>query len=58
MGEIPFGVSDPDFDASRSSLGDLAPGRRFLDLKFSNQEGSLTWLWHSVLPTVVANILA
>ena len=57
-GDIPLGVSDPDFESEHSSFSGLAPGMRFLDLKFSSQVGSLTWLWHSELPTVVANILA
>ena len=42
IGEIPLGVSDPDLDVLPSSLGDLALGRQFFDLNFSNHVGSFT----------------
>lgn len=63
MGEIPLGVSDPDFDSGRrpmsdsltsDSFRDLAPNNWFFCLNFSSQPRLFTLAWHSVLPTVVA----
>lgn len=63
-GEMPLGVCEPDFvSGQRESFSSLisrgfAPGRWFFCLNCSSQAGSFTWLWHSELPTVVANIRA
>lgn len=63
MGEIPFDVSDPDFDSGRRPMSDsfasesfrhLAPKSWFFCLNFSSQPRLFTLAWHSVLPTVVA----